>query len=341
LPEPPRPVVPLPGLPVPTSPATPVERPVRVGIEIEANYTVGETGSQQNKYVVERWSFVRAASVTTKVRAAASELTCPNCSAPWRDDGSGTQKCSYCHEVVENGRFDWQVESIVLAGQEDRPPALTGSAPERGTDLPTVLDPGFTAAWAKHPDSTQTTVLVARLNTIYSVLNTAWSNGDLRPARSVCSDSIYDYLNYWVTAYKSQNLRNTLEGMRITQHKLVKLTRDKSFDALTIRIFATGKDFVVDLASNDVVGGSDRSERRYSEYWTLIRSAQRPTPSMANRDPNQTADQTTQNALHCPNCGADVDITMAGDCNYCKAHVTAGEFDWVLSKIEQDDSYSG
>ena len=34
-------------------------------------------------------------------------------------------------------------------------------------------------------------------------------------------------------------------------------------------------------------------------------------------------------------------ISMAGSCEYCQAHVTAGEFDWVLSKIEQDDTYRG
>jgi hypothetical protein len=35
---------------------------------------------------------------------------------------------------------------------------------------------------------------------------------------------------------------------------------------------------------------------------------------------------------------------MAGNCRACRAcraHVTSGEFDWVLSKIEQDESYAG
>jgi hypothetical protein len=32
---------------------------------------------------------------------------------------------------------------------------------------------------------------------------------------------------------------------------------------------------------------------------------------------------------------------MGGNCEYCDAHVTAGEFDWVLSKIEQDEAYTG
>jgi hypothetical protein len=34
-------------------------------------------------------------------------------------------------------------------------------------------------------------------------------------------------------------------------------------------------------------------------------------------------------------------IAMAGTCEYCRVKITAGEFDWVLSRIEQDDSYSG
>ena len=32
---------------------------------------------------------------------------------------------------------------------------------------------------------------------------------------------------------------------------------------------------------------------------------------------------------------------MAGSCTHCNAKVTSGEFDWVLSRIEQDEAYSG
>jgi hypothetical protein len=32
---------------------------------------------------------------------------------------------------------------------------------------------------------------------------------------------------------------------------------------------------------------------------------------------------------------------MAGHCEHCEAHITAGEFDWVLSRVEQDESYQG
>ena len=73
--------------------------------------------------------------------------------------------------------------------------------------------------------------------------------------------------------------------------------------------------------------GSKMKRRAYSEYWTLIRSRSRKGAPIAKPS--------------CSNCGAPLEINMAGECEHCNAHLTAGEFDWVLSKIEQDDTYRG
>jgi hypothetical protein len=38
---------------------------------------------------------------------------------------------------------------------------------------------------------------------------------------------------------------------------------------------------------------------------------------------------------HCPNCGAPLDLDLAGTCKYCRAPVMSGEYDWVLTRIDQ------
>jgi ribosomal protein L37AE/L43A len=68
--------------------------------------------------------------------------------------------------------------------------------------------------------------------------------------------------------------------------------------------------------------------RRWSEYWTFIR----------NRNAKA---QHARTELSCPNCGAPLKVNATGICQFCGGKVTSGEFDWVLSKIEQDESYSG
>ena len=93
-----------------------------------------------------------------------------------------------------------------------------------------------------------------------------------------------------------------------------------------MRIFATGLDYTVD-AKDNVVGGSRRRLRPYSEYWTLIRGAATRGAARVDRS--------------CPNCGGELRINMTGTCEFCQAKVTTGDFDWVLSRIEQDEAFRG
>lgn len=299
---------------------------VRVGIEYEANVAT----ARHTYYCVERWLFARDAGVQSKPPGAARTFPCPNCGAPWEAARSGTQVCASCGQAVDNGRFDWVVEEAELASSDERPPTLTTEVPERGTDLPTYRQPDVDAAWVQltrsDPQVTQA-AFDARLAMIYDQLNQAWSRNDLAPARGLVSDGLYDYLSYWVDAYRRQGLRNVLTDMRITHTALARLTRDRYYDAITIRIWATGKDYVIREPGGERVRGSKHRDRAYSEYWTLIRTAARQGTPVA--------------APACSNCGAPLQITQSGECEHCGAHVTSGEFDWVVSKIEQDDSYRG
>ena len=308
-------------LPGATSPAT------VIGVEFEANVLT----DRHTYYSVENWLLNRAAGVVSKPPAATRTFPCPNCGAPWEPASTGTQQCASCGQVVDNGRFDWLVNQVALISVDERPPTIGGEVAERGNDLPTYRQSDVESRWASlraaDPGMSEP-ALFARLGMIYTQLNTAWASNDLTGARGVVSDGIYDYLNYWIDTYKAQGVRNALEDMRITHSTIAKVASDKWFTAITIRIFATGKDYTVRTKDNAVIKGSKRFERTYTEYWTLIRSASRTGEPKA--------------AAACPNCGAPLaQINQGGTCAHCNAHVTSGEFDWVLSKIEQDDTYRG
>jgi uncharacterized Zn finger protein (UPF0148 family) len=313
---------------VPAQPAQPEAR-VRIGLELEANVATAE----HTYYSVETWWFSRDATRHSKPppkSGTAKTFPCPNCGAPWQAAATGTQVCANCNQVVDNGRFDWVVDQISVNSMDERPPTLTTETQERGTDLETYKaddrDEEWEALVAADPAVTEETFEL-RLAMIYDRLNKAWANNELVPVRGFVSDGLFDYLQYWVDAYKRQGLRNQLTDMRITKVEYAKVVRDKYYDAVTIRIWGIGKDFVVKGETGQIVRGSKHSERAYSEYWTLIRSAGKK--GAAKAEPT------------CGNCGAPLVVTQSGECTHCGAHVTAGEFDWVLSKIEQDDTYRG
>ena len=317
------------SIPTPAMTASSTGTPqIKVALEFEANMTVGMAGAEHTHYVQERWRLARDAGVQSKPPSGVRSFQCPNCGAPFGPEGG--DRCQYCGEVVSGGRFDWSVEAIDLIRIEERPPALTSDVQEVGSNWPTILHPALNARWvemAREDPAVTQQALDARLRLIYDELNAAWSRRDLGGARPYVSDGLFDYLKYWVTAYERQGLRNVLEGMRIVEWKTVKVLRDRYFDSLTVRLWGSGRDYTVRQTTGDVISGDPRHDRFYSEYWTLIRGAGVKGAPRSDKS--------------CPNCGAPLDVNMAGQCEHCGAKITSGEFDWVLSKIEQDDSYTG
>ncbi|MEZ4221631.1 MAG: TIM44-like domain-containing protein [Polyangiaceae bacterium] len=295
-----------------------------VTLELEANYTEGA----QSYWTLERWQLARGPHARSRPPDRVRVFACPSCGAPLDKIIGGT--CQYCHQVVDSGAFDWIVTQIAVEHRESRPPLLTGTTEEQGTDLPTRVDAGLPQAVAalKQRDETfDEQNLLARVGLVFSTMQHAWSTLKWEEARAFLSDNLWTSQTYWIDAYRRSGLRNINENARILGLELVRVTSDRWYDAATLRVHATGLDYTLRDSDQSVVGGSRSKERRYSEYWTLIRSS--AAKGKARTEPV------------CPNCGGPLAINAAGHCDHCQVKVTSGQFDWVLSRIEQDETYLG
>jgi len=294
-------------------------------LEMEANYTEVRGGSEQAYYVVERWTLARSRTARSRKPETARTIGCPNCGAPL--DGMRGNTCSYCNTVIDAGALDWVVEGISVSEKNPRPPQLTGDTPEMGTGLPTVVDgdaqqryqmltrkdPAF--SWER---------FTRRIALIFSEMQVSWSTLEWGRARPFVSDQLFQMLSYWIETYRRSHMRNVTERARITRIEIASVTSDRYYDAITVRVHATGLDYTI-TDDGKVVSGSRSRERAYTEYWTLIRGTGAATRDVSDKN--------------CPNCGAPLQINMAGNCGVCRVKVTAGQFDWVLSRIEQDEAY--
>jgi hypothetical protein len=306
---------------------------VNITLLFETNYTeVVSTNpgkaSEMTYYVHERWQLERKRDVLSPPPARATALHCPKCGAPLQKNTVGA--CAFCGTRIESGEFQWYVRAIVLLESEARGPLLTSDVPEAGTNLPSVVQPGFNEVrqeFEKSNPSFSWGEFQARAALIFDELQAAWSTLNWERARPHETDNLFQMHQYWIDAYKRQQLRNLLDQCRVTGMQPVKIKQDSFYVSITLRIGAQGYDYTVD-ESGKVVSGSKSNLRYWSEYWTFIRS-RNAKPAAARTD------------LNCPNCGAPLKVNNAGVCQFCGGKITSGEFDWVLSKIEQDDSYAG
>jgi ribosomal protein L37AE/L43A len=306
---------------------------VEISLEFEANYTEftpreGDPRGEMSYYVRERWELERKRDVLSPPPEQATALHCPRCGAPLQKDTAGA--CAFCGTKIESGEFQWYVTGMRTLSREARGPLLTSDVPEVGTQYPTVTQPNFPAVrdgFEQNNPSFTWADFQARARMIFSELQEAWSSLNWERARPHETDNIFQMHRYWIEAHKAQKLRNALDQYQITAMQPVKIKQDTFYQSITLRIFAQGFDYTVDQ-NGRVLAGSNTNLRRWSEYWTFIRNSK--APSAAAR-----AD------LNCPNCGAPLKVSATGICEFCGGKITSGEFDWVLSRIEQDESYGG
>jgi len=298
---------------------------VTVELEFEANYTeVSEEGTQ-SWYVRERWLLERKRDILSPPPEKAKADHCPRCGAALqtRTDGS----CDYCGVRIDSGAFHWFVRAIPEMHRESRGPLLTSTVPERGTDNPTVYQPHYADAKAAfeaaHPGFAWND-FTARVVEIAAELQDAWTARDWERVRPLETENLFQMHRYWIDAYRKQRLKNVVGGFQVTRVEPVKIDSDAFYESITVRIFANGKDYTMNEQGH-VVAGSMTETRRWSEYWTFIRT--RGGAQHATRK--------------CPNCGATIEAGATAICPYCAGRITGGDFDWVLSRIEQDESYGG
>jgi len=272
------------------APSPEAEGSVELSFRFESNMTLHfPDGATRGAFVTEQWTLSRSASAKSRAPDQVDALGCPNCGAPF--ESSDNRQCEFCGEVVADGRFDWQVQSIQLFEQQFRPPALGGYAEEVGTFDPLIKDHDLDRMWGgltTADPAFNAEQFNERVKLIFHRLNESWSELDLDRARPFISEGMFDYLRYWTDAYQARGMQNKLERASVDAIAFAKITRDKFFDAITVRIWASGLDYTVNAKSGKLLGGNRKVARKYSG-----------------------------------------------------AHVTNGEFDWVLATIEQDEAYTG
>jgi predicted lipid-binding transport protein (Tim44 family) len=178
-------------------------------------------------------------------------------------------------------------------------------------------DPGFNEA-----------DFLSDCNRAFFTIQQAWTERKPDISRRVMHDGIWQQHRFQIDQYVSQNKQNVLENLAVQNTRTVSVSSDEAFDTIMVRFFASCADYDVELGDEPKVVRGDRTVNDWCEDWIFQRKAG------AETKPNGGTMKQ-----RCPNCGAPLELDLAGVCDYCRAPVMSGEFDWVLTRIEQLSSY--
>ncbi len=306
------------------------EMTIEVGFS--ANYTEMDRKNVPTRYKIsETWRFRKSTANPSPLPEKMSASMCPNCGAPITETISGV--CQRCNQSNRGGRFVWFVYDMVSSKEILKETSsvendiTTSSLSDYGVNLPTLRDPDIqTLALRQLGD--EYTHLQKRAEKIFFELQKAWTQKNWNLARPYETDTLFHTHLFWMEDFKRNGQTNFIGDIKINGIEPVSLIRDKFYASFTFRIFADMVDYTLDKDGR-IIRGNRKRPIKFSEYWTFIKGIN-----------NNQKTAKTQEFHLCPSCGANLKIEMSGVCDYCGTKVTLGQFDWVLSQIEQDEEFA-
>lgn len=156
---------------------------------------------------------------------------------------------------------------------------------------------------------------------VYMTLQQAWTERDWEKIRPFEKEELYRQHELQLQEYVRNGQINVVERINVNQAYLHKYERDRQYEYLTVCLKARFNDYVVDEKTRAVLKGDPNREIFMQYLMTFMRKTGVRT----------AAAEGGQKIVSCPNCGAPVNITSSGRCEYCDFIITTGEHDWVLS----------
>lgn len=193
-----------------------------------------------------------------------------------------------------------------------------------GSQVPAMANPGqgLSAINERDPNFSRDE-FISLVERAFFLVQEAWCDRKPELSRRVMADGIWNQHRSQIEGYVRNHTHNVMDGLAVGSVTITDAHTDARYDTIKTRIIATSADYTVDDQSGKVVSGHKDLEP-WQEDWTWQRASSATTP----------ADGGTL-TRNCPNCGAPLDVNLSGECKYCKAPVMSGQYDWVLTRIDQ------
>lgn len=163
---------------------------------------------------------------------------------------------------------------------------------------------------------------ISYVKRVYVDIQDAWSKRDLEPVRSVIHPNLYQQTQRQIEKKIEDGIINYLERISVNTAYLTGYVQDDDYEYMIVYLTAKMIDYQIKEATGEILYGDKTT--RWDMYYkmTFMRAINMQTLDITQED---------NMVMKCPNCGAPVEGTAFGECEYCGSIVSSGKYGWVLS----------
>ena len=171
---------------------------------------------------------------------------------------------------------------------------------------------------ADYDNTITNAMFLTKVDNIYVMLHSAIMKRDMDIVKHKISDNIYNYYENIVNDLKNNHEIQMYGEFNISSSNMRNIKIDENFIIVEVDMLTRFLDYVIDEDSKKIKRGVNDHRKEQHDILTFIKKIDA---------------KPLEPSRHCPNCGASMDISKTGKCDYCNAIFNTLDYDYVLTKI--------
>ncbi len=164
--------------------------------------------------------------------------------------------------------------------------------------------------------------LVQRVKALFEKMQACWEDGNIEPLRKDFMPDTWTRFNTQLQNKKAAGETSHVRNILFEQVLLQGYSTDSEHQVLKIKIDVTHNIWTTNRKGK-CIQGTDKTRKRFEFIWTMMRPLGSRTGGTAAAD-----------TMHCPNCGAEIDLEAFAECPFCHTPIMKVSPDWVISEID-------
>lgn len=216
---------------------------------------------------------------------------------------------------------------IILRANKGKTGSAGSGFQTRPTQYPPAVqnfDDQITAEITKNDEFFSKEKFLGWTKEVFITLQNAWTERDWSKIRPFEKEELFKLHERQLQEYINLGRINVMERINVNQAYMNLYRRDSQYEYVTVYMNVRMVDYIIDENTKAVLKGDPNTDCHMQYLLTFMRKKGVVTnPATSNKS-----------TVSCPHCGAPVQITSAGQCEYCDFIITTGEHDWVLVNLD-------
>lgn len=203
-----------------------------------------------------------------------------------------------------------------LKSKSEKPSGHDGSESRNGFRSETIkelraADPSF-----------DSDALILRVKALFERMQTCWEEGNIEPLQKDFMPDSWTRFNTQLQNKKAAGETAHVRSIQFDQVSLQSYSSDSEHQILKIKIDVTHNIWTTNRRGK-CIQGTEKTRKRFEFIWTMMR----PLGARTGRE-------IATDTMHCPNCGAEIDLEAFAECPFCHTPVMKVSPEWVISEID-------